>query len=276
MTERDRTRAEALKTEGNACFQKGKWSAAAERYTEALTLCPDWAVLLVNRAQCHRKQREWRQQESDCRRALKIDGKSMKGHYFLGIALFEQTNLSEAVQHLTQALDLARESGDSIRDQVWHELGKAKYASWENRAAQRQTEHRQLQQRLQQMLQAKQAAESSGTQGAAWGEMRQQHSHEASLLSRVFAEVGCEDEAGSVAGPFTCQLTMEPFREPVITPSGLSYERSALLDHLNKVGHFDPVTRQKMAPSDIRLNVGLRAATQQYLDEHGWAWKETF
>lgn len=43
-----------------------------------------------------------------------------------------------------------------------------------------------------------------------------------------------------------------------------------------QVGHFDPVTRQKMTPADIRLNVGLRAATQQYLDEHGWAWKETF
>ncbi len=71
--------------------------------------------------------------------------------------------------------------------------------------------------------------------GSDWDEMRQRHSHEAALLSRVFAEVGREDEEGSVAGPFTCQLTMEPFREPVITPSGLSYERSALIDHLNKV-----------------------------------------
>ena len=67
--------------------------------------------------------------------------------------------------------------------------------------------------------------------GSDWDEMRQRHSHEAALLSRVFAEVGREDEEGSVAGPFTCQLTMEPFRKPVITPSGLSYERSALIDH---------------------------------------------
>ena len=78
-------------------------------------------------------------------------------------------------------------------------------------------------------------------QGSAWDDMRQRHSHEASLLSRVFTEVGQEDVAGSVAGPFTCQLTMEPFREPVITPSGLSYERSALMDHLNKVPHSSTV-----------------------------------
>ena len=67
---------------------------------------------------------------------------------------------------LWQALDLARESGDSIRDQVWHELGKAKYASWESRAAQRQSEHQQLQQRLQHILQAKQEAESCSLQVA--------------------------------------------------------------------------------------------------------------
>lgn len=60
-----------------------KPACVLQRYTEALTLCPDWAVLLVNRAQCHRKQGEWRQQESDCRRALKIDGKSMKVRTFL-------------------------------------------------------------------------------------------------------------------------------------------------------------------------------------------------
>ena len=29
---------------------------------------------------------------------------------------------------------------------------------------------------------------------------------------------------------------MEVFRDPVMTPSGLSYERSALMEHLRKVG----------------------------------------
>lgn len=28
---------------------------------------------------------------------------------------------------------------------------------------------------------------------------------------------------------------MEVFRDPVMTPSGLSYERTALIDHLKKV-----------------------------------------
>ena len=63
-----------------------------------------------------------------------------------------------------QALDLARKSGDSIRDQVWHELGKAKYASWEQQAAQRQAEHEQLHRRLDDLLQSKQTQEATGVQ----------------------------------------------------------------------------------------------------------------
>ena len=34
---------------------------------------------------------------------------------------------------------------------------------------------------------------------------------------------------------YACRLTMEVFREPMITPAGLSYERSALQEHLAKV-----------------------------------------
>jgi STIP1 family protein 1 len=64
------------------------------------------------------------------------------------------------------------------------------------------------------------------------------------------------------------------FREPVITPSGCSYERSALLEHLAKVGSWDPISRAPMTQSDVTLNVGLRNAVQFYLDSHPWAWAE--
>lgn len=64
------------------------------------------------------------------------------------------------------------------------------------------------------------------------------------------------------------------FREPVVTPSGLSYEQSALQEHLSKVGKFDPVTRKAMTASDIIPNLALRAATECYLDANPWAWKD--
>lgn len=32
-----------------------------------------------------------------------------------------------------------------------------------------------------------------------------------------------------------CKITLDIFRDPVITPSGITYERAVLLDHLQKV-----------------------------------------
>lgn len=71
----------------------------------------------------------------------------------------------------------------------------------------------------------------------------------------------------------TC-LHTQVFRDPVLTPSGHSYERSALTEHLAKVGAWDPISRTPTRPDDLRPNIALRSATQHYLDEHPWAWAE--
>lgn len=54
-------------------------------------------------------------------------------------------------------------------------------------------------------------------------------------LDQVFESARQGLKAGEPAAAFTCPLTMEVFRDPVMTPSGLSYERSALVEHLKKV-----------------------------------------
>ena len=41
-----------------------------------------------------------------------------------------------------------------------------------------------------------------------------------------------------------------------------------------QVGHWDPITKAPCNPSAAVRNLGLRAATQQYLDEHPWAYGE--
>ncbi len=71
---------------------------------------------------------------------------------------------------------------------------------------------------------------------------------------------------------FTCPLTLEPFRDPVITPAGHSYERTALLDHLGR-SDTDPIARTvRVRQQDLIPNLNLRNAVQAYLDEHPYAW----
>jgi STIP1 family protein 1 len=40
-----------------------------------------------------------------------------------------------------------------------------------------------------------------------------------------------------------CKITLDVFRDPVITPSGITYERAVILDHLNRV----PDKREKIS-----------------------------
>ncbi|GFQ00126.1 E3 ubiquitin-protein ligase chip [Phtheirospermum japonicum] len=55
--------------------------------------------------------------------------------------------------------------------------------------------------------------------------------------------------------------------------NGVTYERAVILEHLQKVGKFDPITRESLYPSQLVQNLALKEAVRAYLDEHGWAYK---
>jgi hypothetical protein len=53
--------------------------------------------------------------------------------------------------------------------------------------------------------------------------------------AELFNQAAQVDAVNEAHGAYTCALTMEPFRDPVCTPDGNSFERAALLDHLQRV-----------------------------------------
>lgn len=91
-----------------------------------------------------------------------------------------------------------------------------------------------------------------------------------SLLASAFAAADALDARRDPPAEFCCPLTLEVFRDPVLGPCGHSYERSALLEHLAKVGHFDPITRKPLKEAQLVKNVGLRVAAHAWLDAHPW------
>eukprot|EP00879_Flechtneria_rotunda_P003088 GHRR01003309.1.p1 GENE.GHRR01003309.1~~GHRR01003309.1.p1 ORF type:complete len:326 (+),score=122.01 GHRR01003309.1:282-1259(+) len=319
--------AEALKVEGNWLFSKGKYGPAAERYTEGITQDPSYTVLYVNRAMCWKKLgNRWQQVAKDAQTALSLNKDLMKAHYLLGVAQRELHSLPSALQHLTKALESAREQGDQIKDEIWRELAKTKYAAWQEESQQRceaaaalkqqlhdlyqlqcqqrrildsqpsntpmaaikggemhidgEGPHKQQQQAQQDQQQGQQPGQQQQQQQAQHGQQQNQHSQlrqqhpQWQQWEQLLARAAYLDMKQEVPSHLTCPLTMEVFREPVITPAGFSYERSALLEHLAKLGKFDPISRTPMRESDVIPNIGLRNATLHYLDEHPWAWGE--
>ncbi len=59
--------------------------------------------------------------------------------------------------------------------------------------------------------------------------------------------------------------------DPVITPSGHSYERTALEHYLRTVKGEDPQTRKTISVSDLTPNIALKEAIREFLADNPWA-----
>ncbi len=62
-------------------------------------------------------------------------------------------------------------------------------------------------------------------------------------VNALFAKVDERRQRRDVPDYLCGKISFEILREPVITPSGITYDRKDIEEHLHRVGHFDPVTR---------------------------------
>lgn len=266
--------AEQLRQDGNIYFKKDRFAAAIDAYTEAITLCPNVPVYWTNRALCHRKRNDWTKVEEDCRKAIGLDGNLVKGHYMLGLALLQRKEYAEGVKELQKALDLGRGANPNsyMVEEIWQELARAKYMEWEYDSTKRSWDLQNLKEACETALKEKHFLDACQMEGfvddAANANLKQLEA-----LEQVFWKAAEADVQSEVPDYLCCKITLDIFRDPVITPSGVTYERAVLIDHLQKVGKFDPITREPLDQSQLVPNLALKEAVQAFLDEHGWAYK---
>ncbi|NXW63913.1 CHIP protein, partial [Eurystomus gularis] len=67
------------------------------------------AVYYTNRALCYLKMQQHDKALADCKRALELDGQSVKAHFFMGQCQMEMENYDEAIANLQRAYNLAKE-----------------------------------------------------------------------------------------------------------------------------------------------------------------------
>lgn len=65
-------------------------------------------------------------------------------------------------------------------------------------------------------------------------------------------------------------ITFEIMHDPVITPSGSSFDRIGIVKYVEQSG-VDPITRASMSVHDLRPNYALKAACEEFLEKNGWA-----
>lgn len=54
-------------------------------------------------------------------------------------------------------------------------------------------------------------------------------------------------------------------QDPVVSPSGITYEKAPLLNYIQRHGHHDPITRDVLHPNELYPNLAIRDATIEYL-----------
>ncbi|GMH27947.1 hypothetical protein Nepgr_029790 [Nepenthes gracilis] len=267
--------AEQLRQDGNNYFKKDKFGAAIDAYTEAIVLCPNVAIYWTNRALCHRKKDDWSRVEEDCRRAIELDRYSVKAHYMLGLTLRRRQEFSEGAKELEKALDLGRGEHPNgyMVEEIWQELAKAKYLEWELESSKRYWDLHTLKEACEVALNEKHLADVSQMEEGLVDEAVESNARHLTALDYVFRKAAEEDMPTEVPDYLCCKITLVIFRDPVITPSGSTYERAVILDHLQRVGKFDPLTREPLDQSQLIPNLAIKEAVAAYLEKHGWAYK---
>ena len=78
-----------------------------------------------------------------------------------------------------------------------------------------------------------------------------------------------------------CPVTRAMFQDPVmVVESGHTYERSVILDHFQRSGAKDPLTRRVLSSTKVMTNWAVRKIVQAWLDKHpgvtpdGWDSRE--
>lgn len=78
-----------------------------------------------------------------------------------------------------------------------------------------------------------------------------------------------DEEYNQVPECFICPLTLECMNDPLMDRRGTSFERSAILEWLNRGKKTCPLTRQPLSFSKLIPNAKLRIEIQQWKTEHG-------
>ncbi|XP_012533658.1 E3 ubiquitin-protein ligase CHIP [Monomorium pharaonis] len=277
-----------LKEQGNRLFDLHKYEDAASCYTKAIMKNPGQALYYTNRALCHLKLKRWESVCKDCRWALDIDPCLMKGHFFLGLALLELELFDEAVKYLQRAVDLAKEQKLNYGDDITSVLRQAKKRRFQVREEQRISQDIELQTYLNQLivddakrnlatLQEQEAVKDSDveTNSAEFGRRKEEIEEKRdtciSRLNDLFAKVDERRRKREVPDYLCGKISFEILQEPVITPSGITYERKDIEEHLQRIGHFDPVTRVRLTQDQLIPNLAMKEVVDTFLQENEWA-----
>lgn len=89
-------------------------------------------------------------------------------------------------------------------------------------------------------------------------------------MDELFSQVDEKRKKRDIPDYLCGKISFELMREPCITPSGITYDRKDIEEHLQRVGHFDPVTRSPLTQEQLIPNLAMKEVIDAFISENGW------
>lgn len=273
--------AQELKEQGNRLFVARKYQEAISCYSKAITRNPSIAVYYTNRALCYLKMQQLDKALADCKHALELDCQSVKAHFFLGQCQMEMENYDEAIANLQRAYNLAKEQRLNFGDDIPSALRIAKKKRWNNIEERRINQENELHAYLTKLILAekereleeakrKHEEEDENRGRAQLSCVATKHDKFLAEMDELFSQVDEKRKKRDIPDYLCGKISFELMREPCITPSGITYDRKDIEEHLQRVGHFDPVTRSPLTQDQLIPNLAMKEVIDAFICENGW------
>lgn len=275
-------KADELKQKGNVCFQAGDFSGAEKFYTQAIIRDSTNAAFFTNRALARLRMNMFEDVINDCLKAIDLNPTSMKAYSYLGQAQLALDHPSEALHSSMTAYELALAQRSPSVAAIAAACLDAKKKRWEQREEKRKERECQLMQKMMDIIERdadRAVGEVLKKRGVSdtgdFSEQEETIRHEAKENVRTLEDVFGKAEAircarREVPDYLIDNITFSIMLDPVITKHGHSYDRATLLDHLKR-SQTDPLTREPLTEKDLVPNYALKAASDLFLKENGWA-----
>ncbi|KAK2759467.1 hypothetical protein FQN54_002945 [Arachnomyces sp. PD_36] len=277
-----------LKTKGNQCYKEGDYSGAEELYSQAILKNPREPTLFGNRALVRIKLESWAGAEHDARLAADLHGlknpATIKMNYYLAQALLGLQKPTEAYEVALPAYRHSLEIRNPNSEVLSKTILRAKQAIWAAKETARLRELNGTLKRVEEMLESELESElrqleerlQAGEIGQI-GYVEDQKEFKEETAKRIqdvrdaFGTALSGDmKERHVPDYLIDGISFEVMHDPVVTPSGHSFDRTGILRHVDQSG-VDPITRVPMTANDLRPNYALKAACDDFLEKNGWA-----
>ncbi|CAF3657915.1 unnamed protein product [Fusarium graminearum] len=261
-----------LKDEGNKCFMAGDYVGAEALYSKAIIADARNPALYTNRAMARLKLNYWDSVVTDCEACLQLTPDNMKARYYLAEAQLALRDYDASLESALHAHKLCAATNDRSLAAVTSLVLRCKKERWDDREKKRMRQAKDLEREVLDMLtREKEAALAETEDGMEKQEIEEETQAKIERMENIFEIARADAEKKREIPDWAIDDISFGFMiDPVVTKTGKSYERSSIMEHLRR-HPSDPLTREPLTTSELRPNLALRQACEEFLENNGWA-----